>query len=280
MLNELLEDYQEFNEDEALDEFLRLLWNSKYGCRTYKKFYTFNLQPSALNNNQELIDLFEPYQKIEIKHAKSYYKDKPSSIDMIRVHINNMYMYLTNEDVYLSKEYFNAKIQPKKLYYEATQKLKNGETIDVDELKDRIHKSQIQAEEFRQRDVDKKISISFREYKSIINNYILRLFNNYKPPHEYEKLYGWEITSYHNAWHEDNFIVKYFCKSLTGYMMNYMKSLKPKIEIIKKCNQCEVSYKPNSNRQKYCNVCSAETERKRQLIKWHKNKNKYKKLPN
>lgn len=280
MLSELLEDYQEFNEDEALDEFIKLLWNSDYRCRTYSKYYTFKLQPELLGNNEELIKIFEPYQIIKVRHAVSYYKDKPNSIDMIRIHINNMYMYLTNSEVYMSKEYFNYKIKPKKLYFKTIERIKDGEVVNISEIRSQLLDLEKKTEELRLRDVEKKIELTIKEYKKLINGYIFRIFNNYKSPSEYEQENGWELDVTHDAWHEDNYIIKYFCKSLTGYMKNYVKDLQPKIEIIKNCNQCESIFKPKSNRQKYCSVCSKQVEKKRQLMKWHKNKHKYKKLPN
>lgn len=273
MLSEILEDYQEFNEDEALDEFIKLLWNSNYGCRTYSKSYTFKLQPELLGNNEELTKLFEPYQIIKIKHAVSYYKNKPNPIDMIRIHINNMYMYLTNQEVYLSKEYFNYKIRPKKLYFKTIEQIKNGEVVNIDEIRNQLLDLEKKTEELRLRDVEKKIELSFKEYKKIINGYIYKIFNNYKSPFEYEQENGWELNVTHDAWHEDNYIVKYFCKSLTGYMKNYKKYINFIYE--KECKICEMLFLPNSNSQVYCEKCVKEKERIRKLINYQKHKDKY-----
>jgi hypothetical protein len=41
------------------------------------------------------------------------------------------------------------------------------------------------------------------------------------------------------------------------------------------CESCHKLIKPKSNRQKYCKNCWEEKERERQLIKWHKYKDKY-----
>lgn len=278
MLNELLEDYQEYNEDEAYDEFISMLWNSKYGMRTYKKVYTFKIQPKALNNDERLINLFKSYQKIEVRYAKSYYNDSPTSIDMIRIRVNSMYLYLTNHDVFLSKEYYDELLKPRNLYYQTIKAIKDGKEIDVDEIINNIKISNVKLMEIKERDIAKKIDLTFTEYKKLINEYILRLFNNYKPPHQYEIEHGWELKVDHDGWHEDNYIVKYFCKSLTGYMQSYVKSLNVKI---KHCQECGEILNVTGNRQKYCLSCSKEKERLRQLRKWHTYKSKYinKKLP-
>lgn len=259
MLSELLEDYQEYNEDEALDEFIDLLWSSNYGLRTYKKYYTFQVEPTALNNDEKLIEIFKPYQSTEIQYAKTYHKDKPDSIDMIRIHINNMYMYLTNDDVYLKKEYYEEKLKPRSLYYETIKKLKSNELIDADYIKEQLELSQTIAEKYKLESQLKKIKLDFNAYKELINDYIYRLFNNYKPPYKYEQEHGWELKASHDGWNEDNYVVKYFCKSLTGYMMNHVNKLKPKNRI-KKCKLCDNQFSFKSSKKKYCDDCKRKLQ--------------------
>lgn len=254
MLNELLEDYQEYNEDEALEEFIRLLWASKYGLRTYKRYYTFKVQESALDNNKELIELFEPYQSVELKLAKSFYQEKMNSIDMIRIHINNMYMYLTDKEVYLSSDYYRQLKIPKQRYYDTIKSIKEGKEIDIVKLKEELENSKLESSILKEERLKKKIDLSFKEYKEIINNYILRLFNNYKTPEQYEEEYGWELDTAVAGWHEDNYIVKYFCKSLTGYMMNYINESKMKEKM---CSRCEETLS-QKNRSGYCATCYIE----------------------
>lgn len=258
MLNELLEDYQEYNEDEALEEFIKLLWASKYGLRTYKRYYSFKIQETALSNNQELIEIFKPYENIELKYAKSYYKEKMSSIDMIRIHINNMYMYLTDKEVYLSSEYYRQMKIPKQKYYETIKRIKDGEDVDFASLKSEVVNSMTKASILKEERVKNKIDLSFKEYKKLVNNYILRLFNNYKTPEQYEEEFGWEMNVLNDAWHEDNYIVKYFCKSLTGYMMHYTRDNQEKKYKSIKCKDCGTEILKDSRRVLYCKKCSTE----------------------
>lgn len=97
--------------------------------------------------------------------------------------------------------------------------------------------------------------MEWTEYKKLISEYIERIFQNYIPSHEYEKKHGWEVRVNTDSWSEDNYIVKYFCKSLTGYMRNYVRDQKPKKDIEKNCVGCSKRIVANSNRQKYCNSC-------------------------
>lgn len=258
MISELLEDYQEYNEDEALDEFIELLWGSNYGLRTYKKYYTFQVEPTALNNDLDLIELFESYQSTEIQYAKTYHKDNPDSIDMIRIHINNMYMYLTNEDVYLKKEYYEEKLKPRSLYYNTINKLKNNEIINKQYIKEQLELSKVNVEKYKQESQTKKIKLDFNTYKELINEYIYRLFNNYKSTYEYEKEHGWELKASHDGWTEDNYVVKYFCKSLTGYMQMYVRDSKEKVYKIINCKKCGIEILKKARRTLYCKKCSTE----------------------
>lgn len=272
MLNELLEDYQEFNEDEALEEFTKLLWSSKYGLRTYKKYYSFTIQESALNNNEELVKVFEPYQNIELKYAKSYYNEKMSSIDMIRIHINNMFMYLTDKEVYLSSDYYKQMKIPKQKYYDTIKDIKDKKDINIEELRLEIEQSVEKASILKEERIKSKINLSFKEYKEVINNYIIRLFNNYKTPEQYENEFGWELNVLNDAWHEDNYIVKYFCKSLTGYMMNYIRDNSHRK---KQCKSCCIILS-NRNRSGYCKNCYQEYRKKyikRKVSEFRKNVN-------
>lgn len=44
---------------------------------------------------------------------------------------------------------------------------------------------------------------------------------------------------------------------------------------VKKCKECGILIRANSNKKKYCEECFREVEKERQRQKWHKNKYKY-----
>lgn len=276
MLSELLEEYKETNDKQVIDKFTDMLWSSKYRFKKHKKYYEYKVNNEALKYNVELIKLFKQYEYIEFTFCKSYYQKRMSSIDYIRVHINNMYGLLVNKDVYLPKEYYQLLLTPKREYYNVIKQIENGQTVDYHSIKGKIEISLMQAEEIKIASLEKKIDMKWSEYKSLINTYIERLFNNYIPPHDYEEEYGWEMKVSVDGWSEDNYIIKYFCKSLSGYMRNYVASLQPKERKKKYCLTCGVEIESNSNRQKYCNECSFEREKARKRRVWHSIKHKYK----
>jgi hypothetical protein len=256
LLSELLEEYKTVeNKQMVIDEFINLLWSSKYTLKKHKKVYSYEIDEEIFRDRQDLIELFSKYKLIEFTFCKSYYKKRLDYIDYIRVHVNNMYAYLVDTTVYLPKEYYQLLLTPKKEYFKTLSMLKNGEKVDYEEVKYKIEFSLIEAEEIKSQVLHNKINLKWSEYKKLINTYIERIFNNYLSPAEYENEHGWEMKVNVDGWNENNYIVKYFCKSLTGYLRNYMTSLKPK-EIKKKfCVGCGKEIKSKSNRQKYCDDC-------------------------
>ena len=279
-LNEILDEYRDSDEvrkKEILNNFLELLWKSKCKYKKYRKYSTYKVNEKALNYREDLINLFNKFNKLEYTVCKSYYKNKLDSIDYIRIHINNIYGYLFDEDVYYAKEYYNLLFTPKKEYFKTINLIKNNCDFDINDVKNNIENAIKKAEEIKQKSINKKIKMKWSDYKKLVNSFIEKIFNNYMTIEEYEEKYGWDIRIDIDGWSEDNYIIKYFCKSLTGYFRNYIRKFrgfKYNDKIIH-CIQCGIPIKQTSNRRKYCKNCWKEKELERQRKKWHKYKNKY-----
>jgi hypothetical protein len=274
LISELLDEYKETDEQQKellVNEFINRLWNSNYTYKTYKKYYTYIVKDDLLHNRMDLIELFNKYNMIEFAVCRSFYDKKLTPFDYIRIHINNMFGYLTDQNVYLSKQYYQLLLIPKHEYFSTINKLKTGELVDCAEIKNNITSALSEAEKEKEQSINKKLNISWKEYKKLIELYIRRLFNNYIPMEEYESKYGWEMHVNVDGWSEDNYIVKYFSKSLTGYLRNYVRdSLITK----KRCSKCN---KEVSNKNKFCHTCS-EINRKEKRILY--NKKYYSKIKN
>ena len=270
-LNEILDEYRDSDEvrkKEILNNFLELLWKSKCKYKKYRKYSTYKVNEKALNYRQDLINLFNKFNKLEYTVCKSYYKNKLDSIDYIRIHINNIYGYLFDKDVYYAKEYYNLLFTPKKEYFKTINLIKNNCDFDINDVKNNIENAIKKAEEIKRKSINKKIKMKWSDYKKLVNSFIEKIFNNYMTIEEYEEKYGWDIRIDIDGWSEDNYIIKYFCKSLTGYFRNYIRELrgfKYNDKIIH-CIQCGVLIKQTSNRRKYCSSC------------WKKHRNEYQKL--
>jgi predicted nucleic-acid-binding protein len=242
-LSQILEEYKETNDkDKIFNEFLELLWNSKYTYKKYKKYYTYKVNNELLDNRQNLIDLFNQYNRIEYTVCKSYYKRQLQFIDYIRIHINNMYGYLFDKDVYYKSEYYKLLLTPKKEYFKIVNIKKNNDNIDsinYDDVSDQIVESFKKAEVIKQKSINKKLRMKWKDYRILINTYLRKIFDNYIPVEQYEQEHGWDMRVSVDGWCEDNYIISYFCKSLTGYMRNYINELNG-IKRGKKYKECTV----------------------------------------
>jgi predicted nucleic acid-binding Zn ribbon protein len=280
LLSELLEEYKELTDEKQKQELIKTfqnkLWNSKYTHKTSKKYYKFKINETLLNNRSDLIEIFNKHKIIEYTVCKSFYKKILSPIDYIRIHINNMFGYLVDKNIYLPKEYYQLLLTPKNEYFHVIEMLKSGEQVDCNELKYRINFALTEAEEIKSQVMQNKIELRWSEYKKLINIYIERLFNNYIPPHEYENEHGWEFITNIDSWNENNYIVKYFCKSLTGYLRNYIRDSKPKEVKKKSCVVCGTEINSKSNRKKYCDECFKVIRRnqnRQNFKKWYDKNN-------
>ena len=280
-LNEILDEYRDSDEvrkKEILNNFLELLWKSKCKYKKYRKYSTYKVNEKALNYREDLINLFNKFNKLEYTVCKSYYKNKLDSIDYIRIHINNIYGYLFDKDVYYAKEYYTLLFTPKKEYFKIINLIKENSDFNFNEIKNTIENAIKKAEEIKQKSINKKIKMKWSDYKKLVNSFIERIFNNYISVEEYEKKYGWDLRINVDGWSEDNYIIKYFCKSLTGYFRNYIRKFrgfKYNDKIIH-CIQCGIPIKQTSNRRKYCSSCRKErdAELNKQRCKRYYNKKK------
>jgi hypothetical protein len=271
-LNQLLEEYRESEEkDDVFNVFVGALWKSTYKFKKYKKYYSYRLYDELLGKNDELILLFKLHSNVEYTISKSFYKKRLDPIDYIKIHINNMYGFLFDEDVYYRSEYYKLLLTPKREYFKTINLIKMGEVVDYLETKDRINKSIVDAERVKEECILKKHSMKFSEYKKLINLYLRRIFDNYIPVHEYEDKHGWEMRIEKDGWSEDNYIIKYFSRSLTGYLRNYIRDNKVKEIKEKYCQICGIEISNTCNNKKYCAPCSKIIQQG-QKNKWKREK--------
>jgi hypothetical protein len=259
LISGLLEEYKESDDEHKVkfvNEFINSIWKSNYTYKTYKRYYTFTVNEDLLHNRKDLIEMFNKYSIIEFTVCKSFYDKQLIPYDYIRIHINNMFGFLTDQNVYLPREYYQLLLSPKHEYFSIIEKLKQGIDVNCNEVEKSITSSLLQADEIKLAAIKKKLEMPWKDYKKLINSYIERLFNNFTPLHEYEEKHGWEMHVDVDGWSEDNYIVKYFCKSLTGYLRNYVRD---SLVLEKTCISCGLKI---SKRKKYCEGCYKEHRKK------------------
>ena len=76
---------------------------------------------------------------------------------------------------------------------------------------------------------------------------------------------------------EDNFYIKYFCKSLESYMKNYNKEYyglkRGRDKKYKRCKKCGKMIEVKGNKKKYCDKCAYIVKLKQNNEYYHNKSN-------
>ena len=259
-LYEIIEDYKEAKTEEEKDEifnsFCSSIWSSDNKRKIYKKSIRFNVRKDLLQT--ELGQVFDVWSDIEYTYYKSMTKDE-NWHSIIRQKINNIYTRYFDKEVILNKEYMNLLKIPKKLYYQWISGIDmNAETVTelIDDAIDNARKTKSKLQQ-------EKMSLSWNEYKKVIEEFLRRCFDNCKLIGEYED--KTKIITIFNFLTEDNFYVGYICRSLEGEILKWQKKYY-NIRDHKKysrCKQCGSMIEKTGNKRLYCDKCAKAKERER-----------------
>ena len=259
-LYEIIEDYKEAKTEEEKNEifhsFCSSIWSSDNKRRIYQKSIRFNVRKDLLQT--ELGQVFDVWSDIEYTYYKSMTKDE-NWHSIIRQKINNIYTRYFDKEVILNKEYMNLLKIPKKLYYQWISGVDmNAETVTelIDDAIDNARKTKSKLQQ-------EKMSLSWNEYKKVIEEFLRRCFDNCKLIGEYED--KTKIITIFNFLTEDNFYVGYICRSLEGEILKWQKKYY-NIRDHKKysrCKQCGSMIEKTGNKRLYCDKCAKAKERER-----------------
>lgn len=269
-LYEIIEDYKEAEtteeKNEIFDSFCSSIWSSNNKRRIYIKSIRFHVRKDLLDT--ELGKVFDAWSDIKYKYYKSMTKDE-NWASLIKQKINNIYIRYFDKEVILGKEYMNLLKTPKRLYYEWT----SGIDMNVETVTKIIYDAMDNAEKARKRLQLEKMSLSWNEYKKVIEGFLRKCFDSCKLIEDYED--AAKIVSRLDFLTEDNFYVGYICKSLEGYILKWQKTYYNIREHKKycRCKQCGSMIEKTNNRILYCRKCYKE-------INQNDAKNRMKKLRN
>lgn len=268
-LYEIIEDYKEAENNEVKDEifnsFCSSLWVSDNKRRTYIKTIHFKVRKDLLNT--ELGQVFNTWSGIEYKYYKSMTKDE-NWCSIIRQKINNIYTRYFDKEVILNKEYMDLLKKPKLMYFDWL----SGIEMDADTVTDIIDDVIDEAEKLKQRFQMEKMTLSWNEYKKVIEGFLRRCFDNCKLIEKYED--KTQIVNNYDFITEDNFYVKYINRSLDGEIRKYQKRYYSLPQTSRKgysrCKRCGGIIEKIGRNTQYCNDCKGirrlETKRS-----WWKN---------
>ena len=269
-LYEIIEDYKHANsaenKAEIFNDFCRSIWSCKNKRRVYTKTIKYKVRSDLLET--EIGQIFNAYSEVEYTGYKSMTSDT-DWCSLIRQKINNLYTRYFDEEVILNKEYMDLLKTPYNLYYRWTK----GVETNVEELSDIIDDSMHRAAEVKSIYQKQKIKKSWDEYKEIIEEFLQKIFDNCKPIEDYEidnltDKYIYELAS------EDNSYIKYFCKSLESYMLNYQKEhyklKRGRNKQYKRCKECGVLIEKAGRNTQYCAKCKKNKRNETKRNWWHK----------
>lgn len=254
-LYEIIEDYKsaksQKEKDEIFSSFCSSIWSSTNKRRTYKKAIKFNVRKDLLDT--ELGQVFNMWSEIEYKYYKSMTKDE-NWHSFIRQKINNIYTRYFDKEVILGKQYIDLLKTPKRLYFDWI----SGNEMDSTTVTNLIDDAISESEKVKQRLQMEKMSLTWNEYKKIVEVFLHRCFENCKLINEYEDKKS--VASRLDYITEDHFYVGYINKCLDGEIRKWQKKyygLKRKHkERYGRCCNCYKLYMKTNNNQKYCKDCS------------------------
>lgn len=259
---EIIEDYKEAKTEEEKDDifksFCSSIWSSDNKRRIYKKSIKFNVRKDLLQT--ELGQVFDTWSDVEYTYYKSMTKDA-NWCSIIRQKINNIYTRYFDKEVILGKEYMDLLKTPKKLYYQWI----SGIDMDAYTVTELIDNAIDNAQKVKIKLQKEKMSLSWNEYKNVVEEFLKRCFDNCKLIGEYED--KTKINTMLDFLTEDHFYVGYICRTLENYFKNYQKEYygvrRGHGNIYSRCKQCGSVIEKTGNRRLYCNQCVRERELKR-----------------
>lgn len=259
-LYEIIEDYKEAENNEVKDEifnsFCSSIWASDNKRRTYIKTIHFKVRKDLLDT--ELGRVFDTWSGIEYRYYKSMTKDE-NWCSIIRQKINNIYTRYFDNEVILNKEYMDLLKKPKLMYFDWV----SGTEMEADTVTGIIDDAIDEAEKLKQRFQMEKMTLSWNEYKKVIEGFLRKCFDNCKLIEEYED--KTQIVNNYDFITEDNFYVKYINRYMDREIVQYQKKYYGVRQHKKysRCKRCGGIIEKTGNKRLYCDDCRKQNDLER-----------------
>lgn len=262
-LYEIIEDYKcantESEKEQIFQSFCKSVWSCDNKRHTYAKTIHFKVKREL--SDTETGKIFREWSTIKYTGYKSK-SEKNDWCSLIRQKINNIYTKYFDEEVILNRDYIDLLKTPKNLYYSWV----NGTDIQACDALRIINDAIANAGKLKAVYRKQKINLSWNEYQQIIEQILLKTFNNCKLIEEYET--KGTFINFCDFVNEDNFYISYFCKYLENEMKQWQKKYY-KISNHKRCRRCidcNKLFELHSYNQKRCVDCQKSFTRARKTM--------------
>jgi hypothetical protein len=178
-----------------IDEFRDRLWSS-LPYQKLNRYYSYRICEDKVQDDVILKEL-EKYKYVEYKVLKSRYNLNDVMIeDLVRARLNTNYGKYFDKEIYLGKKYYYHLANYKNIYF----KYINGE---CDSVIEELNKNAQLVEELKKESENKKLELSWKEYRDFINGCIPKIFDNYIPMDDLVEQGKWRPNE-KLEWDEDN----------------------------------------------------------------------------
>lgn len=141
----------------------------------------------------------------------------------------------------------------------------SGTEMDANTVTDIIDNAIDESEKLKQRFQMEKMTLSWNEYKKVVEGFLRRCFDNCKLIEEYEN--KTQIINNYDFITEDNFYVKYINRSLNAYFQNYQKDYysvkRGHNNKYSRCKRCGGIIEKTGNKRLYCDDCRKQNDLER-----------------
>lgn len=270
-LYEIIEDYKNSNSDEERIDIFKSFCSSIWSCnnkrRTYIKTIRFSVRKDLLDT--EIGKIFNTWSDVEYIGYKSM-TDKTDWIHLIRQKVNNIYTRYFDKNVILKSDYMELLNTPKRLYYQWI----DGAEMESDELTDIIDNALYNAANLKLLYQNQKMTLSWNEYKRVVEGFFKRCFDNCELIEDFEKTNTHCGSNIYDFTNEDNFYIKYFCKRLDGNILDFQKTYYGLKTSSRKgyirCKNCGKLILKTNNRIMYCSDCSHKINKEKTRLNMQK----------
>lgn len=269
-LYEIIDDYKHSDSDEERDDIFKSFCSSIWSCENKRRVYTKTIRFSVRKDllDTEVGRVFDVWSEVEYKGYKAMSKET-DWCSLIRQKINNLYTRYFDKEVILKRDYMSLLNTPKRLYYQWI----DGIEMDADELTTIIDDAIDDAEKLRVKYQKQKMELSWNDYKKVVEGFLQRCFDNCKLIEDYEK--DSKYCGIYDFMNEDNFYIKYFCKSIEGELAKYEKRYyelpQTSRKGYKRCKSCGGLVENTGNKKMYCDDCAKKSTKEN----WKKASSKY-----